>query len=416
MKATISDYELYLYFSYLPKFSEASLQWLNCDFENDFGKGVDKEAWWVSEGVKAFKETMKAEIASTNVNATHILPLSGGLDSRAILGGLLENLPKSQIVAATYGIPGTWDLEIAQTITREFGIRHEVFNLQDEKWEIDQLLASATRLKNPVSVHQSHVRQKINNHFGSDCVYWSGLMGDSLAGSDLPKTPSQDKTEAVRRHINLYPTHHYKDQIFQEKIITKAVSECSWDRIKQTKYTLDQQLDFGVRQRLLTQQIVLFNGFIFKTPFLSSLWTNFISNVPCQWFQDKHLYKRVIRESFQELWKLPSGSTFGRPISASKFEIFLGRVIAKLKPYIVPKDPYRSHPRTNYINWTESLRHKGNLQSSVRETLESLKHRAIFRNAELDTWWLDHLNRKKDYTVLLMNLSSLELLLQAGKF
>jgi hypothetical protein len=123
MKDALADYEMYLYFGYLPRFAEASLQWLGCDSDNDFGKGMDNESWWIEAGVKALKETMADEIASTDANAIHILPLSGGLDSRAILGGLLENLPKIQIVIATYGIPGAWDFEIAKTITRKYGLQ-----------------------------------------------------------------------------------------------------------------------------------------------------------------------------------------------------------------------------------------------------------------------------------------------------
>ena len=86
----------------------------------------------------------------------------------------------------------------------------------------------------------------------------------------------------------------------------------------------------------------------------------------------------------------------------------------KIKPYIIKRDPYRSHPRTNYINWTESLRHKGSFQETIYTTLQDLKKRSIIEAENIDTWWQDHLNRKVDYTTLLMNLSSLELLLKVG--
>jgi hypothetical protein len=414
MKAGISDYEMYLYFGYLPRFSEASLDWLNCDFDNDFGKGIDDESWWVKEGVKAIKETMAGEIASTNANAIHIIPLSGGLDSRTILGGLLENLPKSKIIAATYGIPGAWDFEIAKTITRKFGLRHEVFNLLDEKWEIDKLIAAASRLKNPVSVYQSYVRQKINNYFGTDCIYWSGFMGDSLAGIDLPKIPSMNKREAIKYNFNLGSVNKYKGTAFQENTINKILSECPWVCLEQKKFTLDQQLDFAIVERQLTKPIVIFNGFTFKTPFLSKTWMDFISNVPYKWLFRRYIYKKIILESCKELSRLPSNAAAGMPLSASKYEIFLGRIIARVKPYIASKDPYHSPPRTNYVNWTECLRHKSFLQESVYTMLQDLKKRAIFNEKEIDTWWYDHLNRKVDHTKLLMNLSSLELLLKAG--
>jgi hypothetical protein len=416
MKTTISDYEVYLYLSYLPKFAEANLEWFNCDFSYKFGEGVNDESWWVSEGVKALKKTMADEVSSMDRNAIHVVPLSGGLDSRVILGGLLENLPKSQIVTATYGIPDAWDFEIAKNITRKFGIRHEVFNLLDEKWDVDQLAGAATRLKYPVSVHQSHVRQKITNYFGADCTYWSGFMGDALAGVVLPKTPSTDKRAAVKKFVCQEFTPNYKELEFQELLIDKMLLECPWHRLEQSKFTLDQQLFLGIWQMQLTRNITIIDGFNFRTPFLNETWVNFMSNVPYKWLLEKHLYKEIIKKGYKELAKLgTTEESAGMSLfHNSHFEIFIGKIISRIKPYIAPGDPYHSHPRTNYINWSESLRHKGHLQDSVYFTLQDLKKREKFHKGEIDTWWENHLSRKIDNARLLMNLSSLEFLLRAG--
>lgn len=414
MNQSISDYEKYVFLSYLPKFSEASLDWLHCDFEFEFGRGIDDEAWWVSEGVKALKKTFADEVASTDPNADHIVLLSGGMDSRAILGGLLENLPRSRIIAATYGIPGSWDLEIAKDMAKSVGIRHKVFDISQDPWDVDCLIEAASRLKYPVSVHQSYIRQKVNNHFGPNCIYWSGLAGDSLAGSDLPKIPSRTRREALERHINLYPAHNYKDQAFQSKVVDWMLAGCPWDNLSQDKYHIDQQIDLGIRQNLLTRPIVIVEGFKFITPFLTRTWTNFISNVPYKWLLGFYLYKKIIQASYPQLSKFPSTATAGMPLFASKRKVVIGKAIAKIKPYFTRSDPYRSHPRTNYVNWQESLRHKTPLRDSVQTTLQDLKKRGILDNKEVDSWWQDHLDRKKDNTILLMNLSSLELLLKAG--
>ena len=414
MQKTISDYELYLYFSYLPRFAKADLQWLKCDFDNDFGRGVDDEAWWVQEGVKALKETIASQVASTDKNASHIVLLSGGLDSRAILGGVLDNVPRTQIIAATYGIPGAWDYEIAKIITRKLGIRHEVFNLLDERWDIDQLVLAATRLKHPVSVYQSYIRQKINNHFGEGCVYWSGFFGDAIGGWDFPRIPSTDKLEAIKRFINIEPTPHYKDQAFRSELINKIYVEFPWAFLHQPKFSFDQLLIYCLKEKFLLQPIVIINGFNFMIPFLSQRWVNFMSNVPYKWLPGQYLYQRIIQESYEKLSKLPAQAGAGAPFYASKQEIFIRKAFAKVKPYVIRRDPYFSHPRTNYINWKESLRHKSFLQDSVYTTLQDLKKRAIFDNGEIDAWWQAHLGRKADYTILLMNLSSLELLLKAG--
>jgi asparagine synthetase B (glutamine-hydrolysing) len=413
-KKFISDYEIFLYLSYIPNWSEAGLAWLNCDFDCEFGDGVEDEAWWVNEGVKALKNTMAEQIAVTDNRVMHVIPLSGGLDSRAILGGLLENLPGSQIVSATYGIPGAWDFEIAKLITRKFGIRHEVFDLTNEKWDVDELIKAASNLRYPVSVHQYYVRRKINDHFGEDCVYWSGLMGDSLAGSYLPKTPNTDKRKAVGRFVNTAPTPNYKSQLFQDEMIEVMLDKCPWNRLYNKKFTLDQQIDMGVRQNFLHRPIVIVDGFDFKTPFLTQTWGNFMINVPYKWLLDFYLYKRIITESYKELSRLPARGNAGMPIPAPKAVIVLGKVIQRIKPYIIRRDQFYSDPRTNYINWTASLRHRGSFQDSIYTTLQDLKMRQIFDDEDLDSWWQDHLDRKTDYTTLLMNLSSLELLIKVG--
>jgi hypothetical protein len=159
---------------------------------------------------------------------------------------------------------------------------------------------------------------------------------------------------------------------------------------------------------------VVTNGFNLKLPFMSKRWVNFMSNVPYKWLCDRYLYRSIVRESYKELSNLPSETGAGSSINASKLEILIGKAIAKIQPYIIRRDAFRSHPRTNYVNWTESLRHKSPLQDMVYTTLQDLKKRAIFDNKELGSWWHDHLSKKVDYTMLLMNLSSLEILLKVG--
>ena len=414
MQNNIPDHEMYLYFSYIPRFTEAVLHWLSFEFEYEFGEGVDDKSWWVQEGIKAFKDTMADEVASTPGNAIHVVLLSGGLDSRAILGGLLDILSKSQIVAATYGMPGTWDYEIARSICKKFGIQHEVFNLLEEKWETDSLLKAAQQLTLPISVYQSYVRQKVNRHFGKDCVYWSGFFGDAIAGWGLPEIPNTDKREAVKRFIHIEPTPNYKDLAFQERLIEKILDELPWTRFNYTNFNPDQLLIYYVKERFLLHPILIINGFLFKTPFVNKRWLNFMNNVPYKWRLNRVLYKQIIHENFSRLSKFPSETAAGSPFYASRPEVLLRRVIARIQPYILRNDPYRSHPRTNYLNWTEALRYKGRFQDLVYSTLQDLKERMLLDNREIDTWWQEHLTRKKNNTVLIMNLSSLEFLLKAG--
>ena len=409
---TASVYEKYLFFSYIPRQAEADLSWLNCDFEYDFGKGIDDEQWWVDEGVKALKRTMAEQIASTDEHALHVVPLSGGMDSRVILGGLLENLPHSQIVAATYGIPGAWDFEIAKLLAHTLGIRHEIFDLSNDPWEVDDLNKAAVRLTLPVSVHQSYVRQKITNHFGKDCIYWSGFMGGTLTGSLLQRTPSPSKSKAIKEFISVEATPNYQDERFRSELAIGIEDDFPWDRLNQRKLSFDRLLNFCLRQRFLTQPIVTVNGFRFMMPFIEKTWVNFMANVPYKWLLYQHLYRRIIGKSYKELARLPSRAMAGMPLDTSLQKFYISRAFAKVTSFLVRQDLPCSNPRTNYINFTESLRHGGRFQDSVYATLQELKKRQLFDSNEIDQWWCDHQNAKMDYTKLLMNLSSLELLLQ----
>jgi hypothetical protein len=235
-----------------------------------------------------------------------------------------------------------------------------------------------------------------------------------VGGYSLRKVPSSDKHEAIKRHLAMEPTPNYQDEMFEAEIVAKILNEFPWDRLSQSGLLLDQQLNYSLRQRQLLQPTVVVNGFNFRTPFLNRDWVNFMIHAPYKLLLDQYLYKRILKESYKDLANLPSETGAGMPFHASRYKVYLGKAIAKIKPHIIHSDPYSSHPRTNYINWTESLRHKGPFQDTVSETLHELKKRAIFDDHELDVWWCDHLNRKMDYTKLLLNLSSLELLLRAG--
>lgn len=81
----------------------------------------------IKTGCDVFKKAF--EDLSQNIKSKNILPLSGGLDSRLILGHLLDNFNTSEIEIVSYGLPGSFDFEIPQKISKSFGINHSLINL-----------------------------------------------------------------------------------------------------------------------------------------------------------------------------------------------------------------------------------------------------------------------------------------------
>ncbi len=100
----------------------------------------------------------------------------------------------------------------------------------------------------------------------------------------------------------------------------------------------------------------------------------------------------------------------GLPLTYPRSLFLLSKLAARIKPWIARQDVYRSHPRTNYMNFTEALRHKTRFQDLVYAMLQDLIRGGIFPRGEIEQWWEEHIKRKADHTALLLNLASLEIL------
>lgn len=77
-----------------------------------------------------------------NPNKKKCIPLSGGLDSRGILGALLECTSAQNIYTFTFGIPGTYDYEIGNMIAKKDGTKHKCINLlnyQYTQYELEEV-------------------------------------------------------------------------------------------------------------------------------------------------------------------------------------------------------------------------------------------------------------------------------------
>jgi hypothetical protein len=414
MTEVLSDPELFLSLGYPPRLSEGNLDWMHFDPDYEIGRGIEQESWWVSKGIANLKSTIAAELAATDSNALHVLPLSAGLDSTTILAGLLEHLPSSQLVLATFGVPGTWDFEIPQVMAKKFRLRHVLFNLHDESWDLDQLARTAALLERPVSVHQSYVRRKMVEHFGTDCVFWSGFLGE-IMGTSYPWLPPADRVGAVDAFFEMHHPCKYRGEEHFRKVFNYILNESPWDRLLDPKLGLARALDYGIRDFVNVHEVVNISGFKWITPYMRSDLINFWMNVPYRLLDNKYLLKKIVCSSHKQFAGLPSMYTYGMPLKSSKQRVFVGKVLAKTRGRLNRRNMYHVHPRNNYMDWGEALRREGPFRRTVYTTLESLGRRGIVSDQDIRQWWSDHVERKSDNGTILMNLSSLELLVQAGK-
>ena len=103
-----TEISFFLNFGFLHHYDDDSLSeiFINNDLNNfvpDSRFQTEDESFLVKKGA----EILKA--AFNNINdGTHIVPLSGGFDSRVMLAALMEAGYQKKTIAVTFGKPGTY--------------------------------------------------------------------------------------------------------------------------------------------------------------------------------------------------------------------------------------------------------------------------------------------------------------------
>ena len=77
-------------------------------------------------GSKLWKESI---CSNFDTNQKHLVPISGGLDSRAILSALLEHTEAKNIYTYTFGTPNTLDYDVGNYVSKKLGTKHTSFDL-----------------------------------------------------------------------------------------------------------------------------------------------------------------------------------------------------------------------------------------------------------------------------------------------
>ena len=407
----------FLYFGYLPSPDVSLPVWLGDRSDRQRRPGDTDRAdlsSWIAEGVGVLKRVFQDGVGGPAT--AHVVPLSGGLDSRAILGGLLESLETRQIRAVTFGSPGTWDYEIGREVAHAAGVRWEAIDLSSEdwRWEIAQLVKTARRIERPIGLFDAHVNHQVPERFGAENVYWSGFMGDPLSGSHLLPRDSATWGEAQRhfvrcnrfcRSIDLPPPDFEPQRCLPPSPLPDGEDLC-----------YDEQLDVAVRQQCLIRHIVLPKGYEYRTPFLHPAWVSFILSVPRRYRAGQYLYKEILKAAYARLFALPAKNNLGLPLDAPawrKGARLLGLGARGWARRVAPSLLYSISPGLNYIDFDRDIRRRPDLRATISESLQDLRRRGLVDWIDVESLWQRHERRQGNHADALMLLASLEIHLKA---
>jgi hypothetical protein len=402
MELTQEIINTYLWFAYFPP--KEIPAWLD-DCISPENRGA---TYSPTEAAIRFDEIFD-RLLSENPADTQIVPLSGGWDSRAILGALLERLDSAQIEAITFGIPGQLDYDIGFKVAKWARVKHHALDLRTVDFTWDAILNSVKKSQWTYTPDGFFNQQIAKYADGHNSIIWSGFMGDSLTG----------------RHLSeklIHPDHHFKKFVFSQRRLKHQQISQTLPRLNKhwpasshnTTLLFDDLLDVGIRQIHCIAPIVLSDsnwrswktkssGIIGKStiiaPFADKTWAGYWLSAPHDQRRNQKLFFKLMDLKFAQLFSLPSKDSLGLPPDA-KTRYQIKRINHGIRKRIQGKAPWlriRSSTRNNYLDYDEMFRKRRDYKETLVTAFDYLKANDVVPWVDIDKLWKEHMRRRKDH-------------------
>jgi hypothetical protein len=391
----------YLWFAYLPPKEPPT--WLDDCMKPEY-KGNSYNAEEASSRFDALFDKLLEE----NPNEKHIIPLSGGWDSRAILGALLERLDSTQIETVTFGVPGQLDYDIGIKIAKWAGVKSHPLDLRTVDFTWDKILDSVK--KSPWTYvpdgyfNQLGVSMAQNKHAN----IWSGFLGDVINGGNLPNYKLEP--------LNALNAFFFKQKRNKEFCLYHP-SYSPQNNISYPHKTYNLLLDdvfyFGFRCKSCIASINLpttkwnsWTGVVkthkrelfYITPFADESWAGYWLAADREHRTNQKLFFETMNKKFPELFSLPSKSTLGLPSNA-KTQYQVRRIHHGIKKRIQKRAPWlriRSNIGRNYVDYDEMFRKRKDYKETLVAAFDYMKSNEVIPWLNLDRLWKEHMQRRKE--------------------
>ncbi|MDO5499966.1 MAG: 7-cyano-7-deazaguanine synthase [Propionibacteriaceae bacterium] len=403
----------FLFYGYIPMIPEdASAQaWHNVPVEPKIQKLPDHEIRRMA--FEAFEASTRPSAASVNV-----VHLSGGNDSRAILAALLEHGGPSSVIAVTYGTPGTYDYEIPRVITKRAGVEHVRIDLSKVELTTGDLVRVADNLPRPIWLFGPWANRLVTDRFGQGSTYWSGYLGGPVTGSHQPQAEvAASWREALEMHAKR-PGFGGASKLFPPSYSARNALPQE-DYSFTSPLTLDEQVDFLLRQHAWIYQEHAVPGYCYRFPFCDPGVLTVFLNAGRTRRRGQQLYLSMLEERYPRLFRdLPHKDHMGLrpsagPISrqARLYQLRGRRGLAR----ILGRWGMFPGLGTNHLDWNQVFRRRADFAELAQELLPNLRKRRVTESIDPVLVYADHRAGRSDNGLFLTQLISLETWLESGR-
>lgn len=212
----------------------------------------------VENTVKLFNEVFTEAVEKSIRKGYCVIPISGGWDSRTLLGYALESLPSKQIKTYTFGSKGQLDFDIGRQLAKKAGVEHVAFDLNQIPVSWDDLKMTAKKSQ------WTYIFDSFFNKYcykqmsaGADMLL-SGFMGDPLTGGHNYKENGTNIPQYFAKSEGITNLNLQDKSAFNPADALPELPD-------ETPFSDHQLLDLGVRQACCIAPIISFKkkmGFV----------------------------------------------------------------------------------------------------------------------------------------------------------
>ena len=371
---------------------------------------------------------------------TIIIPLSGGLDSRALLAAALRCTSKDNIITFTFGEKGSSDFEIGKMVAGKAGVKNIPLGVEKEDFE-EQYNISMTDIEGMVDATPYFAIRGYKEMEKYGNMLFTGTMIDVLLGrhilsptfsSDMLKKEISSEEDYAKVKELIFTHQKLNDekeilQLFNPDFLKNVVIKSSFDRTHQKFENVRNKKfpnyfavwDYTNRWDKYIYFAVLRNRNLFKyLTMLDSDLVDFTFKLPPELRLDENLYIQMLLKRYPELFELPTTTNQGLRLDAGNTSLFLNRAIlfAKTKAnrilsMLIKRNIFRDKGK-NYIDYDELLRRDKEYRNYMRRMIEKVEAREYFNKDYIENIWRLHIQGKKNYSMLFGLLVTFELFLE----
>ncbi len=400
----------YLHFGYIPEFgkSEVFTQIFNKLNSDNLLNDLDEKTL-IDKGINVLNKVFD-DLIEGNLSKKHLIPLSGGLDSRLIFAALLDRISPEKICTMTFGTPGSFDYDIPKKVVKNTGVNFERINCTRLDYSLDNLVSAVLKGGHWTSTPDIYINQ-LSLKLDENYCRWSGFLGGEIAGEySALGNGIKDNSEIFANYQKRSKSITLTDQGYSPY--------SSLVKIGKIPYNLTAfELLFYLNRSAAGAIPIMYPANIkINSPFMHPDWVDFIIKVPKKYRKGSYLFKQILLKMYPEIMNLPCKNNAGLGLgNTNRTSNFLNLTKLKIKHELTNVLQSIHYPPVgaNYLDYKNAFNKLPSLKNSISEACENLENRGIAPWISPNIILKDHLLGKADHTQALLILLGLEVNLRA---